>query len=355
MPDSARWSTSTTTASLIDDDGMRLGFAVVVAALLMFGAGVAAAQVNLEAEQAFRDGKRLMSDKRFAEACDAFATSQRLEQNIATLMSLADCREKNGQIATAWGLFLEAEQKTRSAADLQDLHQTADARSVALESRLSYITINVPDESRLKGLVVYRDDEPIDPGLWNRAVPVDGGQHRVEAKAPGHEPWLTLVQVAAEKDRQAVEVPRFKDLPALVKPVAKSPSTVEPEPLPLPPAPEGKKLTPKRKVAVGVGAAGVVALGVGVVFWNKADGLESDARELCPPTNCSITDADAANDINDDARGKAMIGNIAFGAGLAAVVAGGMLWYVGGPPTTSGVAIHPQVGGVTGLALTGAF
>jgi hypothetical protein len=335
---------------------MRLRISVLVAALLTISASVAAAQVNLEAEQAFRDGKRLMSDKRYAEACDAFATSQRLEQNIATVMSLADCREKNGQLATAWALFLDAEQKTRSAADLQDLHQTADARSVALESRLSYITINVPDESRLKGLVVYRDNEPVDPGLWNRAVPVDGGQHSVEAKAPGHEPWLTLVQVGAEKDRQAVEVPRFKDLPALASKPIHPPSgaEAEPEPAPLPPAPEGSRFTTKRKVAVGVAVAGVVLLGTGAVFWDKANGLESDARAICPPESCSASSAELANSLQEDARDRAMRGNLFFGAGLIAGVASGLLWYAGAP-STSGVAIQPQGGGVTGLAITGAF
>jgi hypothetical protein len=354
MPDSARWSTSTTTAFLIDDDLVRSRIAVLVAAVLLFGSRAAAAQVNLDAEQAFRDGKRLMSDKRYAEACDAFATSQRLEQNIATLMSLADCREKNGQLATAWGLFLEAEQKTRSAADLQDLHQTADTRSISLESRLSYITINVPDESRLKGLVVYRDNEPVDPGLWNRAVPVDGGQHSVEAKAPGHEPWLTLVQVGAEKDRQAVEVPRFKDLPALAHKPVHPPSGVEVEPEPLPPAPEGSRFTTERKVAIGVAVGGVVLLGTGIVFWDKANGLEKDARAICPPESCTVSSAELANSIHADAKDRAMQGNILFGAGLIAGVTSGLIWYAGAPRSPR-VAVRPQVGGVTGLAVMGRF
>jgi hypothetical protein len=59
--------------------------------------------------------------------------------------------------------------------------------------------------------------------------------------------------------------------------------------------------------------------------------------------------------INASAQDKARIGNLSFGVGLAAVIAGGMLWYVGAPTPATRVAIHPQVGGVTGLALTGAF
>ena len=36
---------------------------------------------------------------------------------VATLLNHASCREKNEQLATAWGLFLEAERQTRAATD----------------------------------------------------------------------------------------------------------------------------------------------------------------------------------------------------------------------------------------------
>lgn len=334
---------------------MRLGIAAIVSAVLTIVTSVAEAQVDAAAEQAFRDGKRLMAERRFGEACDAFATSQRLEPNIATLMSLADCREKNGQLASAWALFLEAEQITRNQADLQDLHATADERSIRLEPRLSYITINVPDESRLKGLVVYRDGDAVDPGLWNRAVPVDGGNHRIEAKAPGHEPWLTEVAVAAENDRQAVEVPRFKDLPALVKPPTASAPLypAPPRSEPRPPAREGA-FTPRRRLALGIGGASVVALGTTFVLWSKASNLQNDARVICMPSGCTAAEAALANDINDKARERALYGNVALGVGVAAAAAGGYLWLTGAP-TSRGIAIIPQLGAVTGIAATGAF
>lgn len=35
----------------------------------------------------------------------------------STLLNLASCRERNGQLATAWGLFLDAERATREATD----------------------------------------------------------------------------------------------------------------------------------------------------------------------------------------------------------------------------------------------
>ncbi len=106
-------------------------------------------------------------------------------------------------------------------------------------------------------------------------------------------------------------------------------SSIEPRPEPLPPLPEGSRFTTKRKVALGVGAAGVIAVGVGIRYWNTAQSRRDDAAQLCPSTSCSVADAARANDVNDDARHKALVGNIAFGGGLAAAIAGGMLWYAG--------------------------
>src|SRR5689334_5913935 len=78
--------------------------------------GTAQAQPSgAQAETLFRQGKELMGKGQIAEACAAFDASQKLDPTIATLLNQAACREKNGQLATAWGLFLEAERQTRSA------------------------------------------------------------------------------------------------------------------------------------------------------------------------------------------------------------------------------------------------
>src|SRR5262245_47902356 len=72
------------------------------------------AQVRPEAEALFREGKSLMRDGKISEACDAFEGSEAAEHSIATVMSLADCRDRNHQYATAWALFLQADSQTRT-------------------------------------------------------------------------------------------------------------------------------------------------------------------------------------------------------------------------------------------------
>lgn len=334
----------------------KLSFAWIIGAISLF-AGVAGAQVRPEAEKLFRDGKELMKAGKIAEACAAFEASERSEHNVATVLSLADCREKNQQYASAWALFLQADSQTRTDASKAALNSTAKARAAALEPRMSYLTINVPDESRVTDLVVSRDGVTIDRAEWNRAIPIDGGVHEISGKAPGHESWLTKVTVGPERDKQSVEVPKFKELPKLVAPPpGEGPGG--PAVLPPPPSP----FTPRRKIAIGVAAGGLVLAGVGVGFAIDARSLRSEALATCPAQSCSVQGAADANAINDRARGRALVANIGFAAGGAAVIAGAVLWFVSGPraaepaePDDDAITFAPQVGETNGFVVSGRF
>src|ERR1041385_1415807 len=165
-----------------------------------------------QAETLFRQGKDLLAKGKIAEACAAFDASQKLDPTIATLLNQAACREKNEQFATAWGLFLEAERQTRSATDTatQQLHQVAASKAAKLEPRLSTLTINAPAENRVGGLQVTRAGDVVDPGAWNKALPVDGGTYRIAASAPGNAEWSTTLTIGNEHDVKAIEIPKLK-------------------------------------------------------------------------------------------------------------------------------------------------
>jgi len=49
--------------------------------------------INVLADALFRQGRELLEQERFAEACVKLAESQRLDPKLATLMYLADCHE----------------------------------------------------------------------------------------------------------------------------------------------------------------------------------------------------------------------------------------------------------------------
>lgn len=359
-------------------------------ALVLAQPRAALAQARPEAEQLFRDGKQLLKDGKIAEACLAFEASEKAEASIATLLSLADCHEKAQQYASAWARFLAAESQTRGQPGKNAIanNRTARLRAAALEERLSFLTINVPDESRVQGLEVTLDGVAVAPGQWNRAVPVDGGAHVVSGKAPGHEPWSTTMQVSAERDRRAVEVPRFKELPDLAPPMLHKAalrggaaggdddgelSLRERGPAPSP-------FTPRRKVALGLAIGSVVLAGTGVGLGVAASGARDEALELCPRANCTAAGAEQAQAKNDRARSLALGANLGYAAAGGAAIAAAILWFTSGPErveqrgrseraasavrkpdssssssVTSSISISPLLGEAAGLSLTGGF
>jgi hypothetical protein len=240
-----------------------------VALLLALVARAAHAQPSgAQAETLFRQGKELMLKGKTAEACAAFDASQKLEPTVATLLNQAACREKNGQFATAWGEFLVAERQTRSATDdaTRQLHQVAASHAGKLEPRLSTLTITVSAENRVGGLQVLRGGEPVDPGAWNKALPVDGGSYKITATAPGNAEWSTMVTIGDERDARTVEIPKLKAA-ALVPPrVSAAPDGGAPAPTPSD-EPQRSKLVP---LALGGGAIALAGGAVGFALWGSS-------------------------------------------------------------------------------------
>lgn len=318
--------------------------ALAACVLATLGAGSAAAQPRpgaglkaAQAEQLFNDGKRLMGEGRIADACTAFEGSYDKDPVVSTLLNLADCREKNHQIASAWNHFLAAERQTRTDPAQAALNQTARTRAAALEPRLSFLIVNVPDDSRVDGLTVSRNGEDVDPAEWNRKSPVDGGTYTIEGKAPAHEPWSAKVTVGAERDIQAVNVPQFKALP---------------DPPPgeeLVGATAPSRWTGKRKASLALVGVGVAA-GAGALF------LELSARSTYDDSTLEVDDA-KQKDLYDQANSKRLYAQIAGGVAIAAVGTAAVLWFTGKPVTREqATALRPIVGrDKVGLAFAGHF
>jgi hypothetical protein len=289
--------------------------AIAVAGIAAAAGSRAHAQENPQAEQLFRVGRDLVKQGKYAEGCAKLEASQRIESNVTTLLNLAGCREKNGQLATAWALFVRAAADARKAGN-QPLAEIANGFIAKLERRLPYVTVSVPDTSRIAGLALELDGRVLDPAEYNQGIPVDPGKHEVLGRAPGHEPWTTTLEIR-EAERKSVEVPRFKELAKLAPATDVEPSRVQASGAVDDPASDG--MHPLRKAAIGAGAVGAVGLIAMTAFglqarseWNAAQDQNDDQ-------------------LREDAEGKAMLATIGGVVGIAGVAAGVTLWIVGKP------------------------
>lgn len=309
--------------------------------LIVVGAPSAHAQ-NAAAESLFSDGERLMKAGQLAQACDAFEASNRLEARAGTLINLGLCREKNNQLASAWSAFKDALTRVKDPSK----QRIATERIAAIEPRLSYVTISIPDESRIDGLVVTRNTVPVDAALWNRAVPVDGGTYVIAGRAPGHEEWSTTIDVPNELGKVSVDVPRFKELAKLMTPPPDPDKATDDASEEQVATTESSIFTPKRELALGVGAGGLVVLATGVVLGIQANGFQDDAYALCPDPTRQCPDGDRANDLLAKGQTRALLANISYGVGAAGLIGAGVLWFFGAPAShDSTVAVTPRANG----------
>ena len=179
----------------------------IVMGVLALGSPAFAQSASAEAEVLFRQGRELLEAGKIAEACAAFESSQRASAATTTLFSIGVCREKNGDLATAWGAFVEVQRVARSSSDPSDqqLGSLAQANATRLEPRLSKLTLTVAHP--IAGLEIRRGELVVGVGAWNRALPIDGGTYAIFARASGHAEWSTSVTVKAEGDTAQVEIP----------------------------------------------------------------------------------------------------------------------------------------------------
>ena len=191
------------------------------------GRTASAQNANAEAEALFRQGVALMDAGQLTEACAAFDASEQRAPAVTTLFNQAACREKNGQFATAWGWYVEAERQTRGSADptMQTLHQVAQDHAAKLEPRLSKLTINVPPKARVPGFEITRETVAVDLEEAGRPLPVDGGRYTITAHAPGYTPWKITIEIGREGDVKTIEVPILR---AVTDPVIEPPSKTVP-------------------------------------------------------------------------------------------------------------------------------
>lgn len=297
---------------------MRLGTAATFSVITALAAPLAANPDSTNAEALFYQAKSLMAQKKLAEACAAFEASQTLKPAPTTLVSLADCREKNGQLASAYEVYQRVERELRDRSDEAsvEMRGLAKLRAVKLEPRLSRLTVNVPVAAQVGGLEVLRGNDRIESAAWNQPQAVDGGTLRVSARAPDRREWSTTVTIKPEGDVQVVDVPALGE--RVTAPIPVAPDVVE-DGVGLEGQPETVRPTfwqTNRWSLVLGGAA--IALAGGAV------GFELSSRSVYDRSE-TTTDREAQDRYWDSANRRR---SIAAGLGIAAIGCAGVSLYL---------------------------
>ena len=335
----------------------KLALVLSVCALLATSTSLAAStDEKAAAEALFQEAVRLMKAGEFEAACSKLEASQRLDEAVGTLLRLGHCYEQTGRVASAWATFREA----ASLAELhgQDRrHVMARARADALESRLSTLKIVLDDSKADATVSITRNGLAVPRASWGLALPVDPGQHRIDASAAGHRSWRTLVTVG-DRGKATVRVPPLAAMSpnataeraptsasslsqsnrmrsSAEKGTSRSMSSAKPAtvatvlPSDETTADRAQARSWQRSsglVIAGVGAAGVVT---GAVLGVAAHQRNQESLDRCRPEESNTCTPDGKR-LRDESLDLAGASTIAFIAG-GALLTGGVVLYVTAP------------------------
>jgi hypothetical protein len=346
-----------------------------LALAVVFAGGAAHAQptpVDVTAAQTlFDDAKELMKVGRYDEACRKLEESQGLDRGGGTMVALALCYEAQGRLGSAWTEWNLALSDARSA-HRADRESMASEHVRALDKRMPRLRVLVA--ARTGGLEVRQDGVRVPDALWGTAVPIDPGEHRLEASAPGRRAWSTSIQVVPGPSTVDVSVPDLgasvpvappppaaapsSPVPAPAEPApsaspassspASSSSSSSPESAASPSPPDAPNLT--RTLAFVVGGGAVASVAVGAFFGLSASSKWNDAHAACPTGVCS--DRGVVNQSNDAAQ-TADMSTVFFAVGGAAALASAALFVVSSRHGRASAHVTPMFGAINGIVLRG--
>jgi hypothetical protein len=282
------------------------------------------------AEALFRAAKDLQAENKLAEACAKYAESHRLDPKPGTILNVATCHELEGRSATAWADYAEAATFAARARQAER-EKFARGKIDELAKKLSYVTFQFP---ALNDLEVLLDGRTLTPASAGTRMPIDPGDHSVEAHVPGKVTWTSRVTIEPGPAERTVVVP---------------PLAAEGPPSPAAPAPsEGpapRDASTQRAIgwlALGVGAS---AIGAGAFFGLRTLAKKSTVDDHCVGSRCDETGLRA----NDAAKDAATLSTVSFAVGGGAVVAGIVLLVTS--PSRSAAAAAPVNGASRGARL----
>jgi hypothetical protein len=329
-----------------------LSLSIFCALVTISSAAFAQGGDGAAAEALFQEAERLMTAKRYDEACAKFEESNRIDPGVGVLLHLADCHEKAGRLATAWATFQLAIPPARKGGQI-DRAEVAAKRVAALAPRLPKLVLK-SSSAPPPGLVVARNGSELSSASLGVPLPIDPGRHALTVRAPGYE--TATVELVAEEGK-TIEVV----LPALAKKPENGPEQRDAEPVRSPDGtPRAVEWGGQHTAGIVLAAAGLVGVGIGAGFGAKTLADWAEVEDRCDTSGPTIVcDAEGA-DRADAAATSGWISTAAFAAGGALLATGAIVFFtapwLGGDESEVRVTALPVFGaGELGVLVQGTY
>jgi len=309
---------------------MKLSITVVSILAL---AAAAHADNKDKADALFKQGKKLMGEKRYADACEAFEKSNKLDPGIGSQLNIAKCYEEWGKIGRAFLAYEAAEKMAKDAKDSREpkIHELV----VALEPNVPHLTIKLPKDAP-PDLKVTLDNRPVE--TLNDPFVVDPGPHLVEWSIKGGAKKNKVVPVERGGDSEVtLELPTVVSSGGGDKTGGNTGGTTGGDKTggntgggdkgggtPPTPTPPGRNM---RLGGIALGGAGIVAIGISSYLTLSARSDYKDALAAhCGgmTNNCDTTGLE----LTHDARSTANKATVVFLIGAAMVGGGAALYFL---------------------------
>jgi tetratricopeptide (TPR) repeat protein len=178
---------------------LRAGLTLLWVSALSFSALGATDEERASARSLANQAISAFKEKRYSNAADLFQRAESLVHSPVHLLYLGRALTATGNLVRAQEAYLKAAREPITPASPPAFSKAVDDATAELETlrpRLAQLQVNVSGLSRGETPEVLVDGERIPPAMVGVFVPVDPGQHRVEAKAARYLPAWRKFSVA---------------------------------------------------------------------------------------------------------------------------------------------------------------
>jgi len=302
---------------------------------------------DLETAKAlFEDGRRLMAEGKYDEACGKFEDSQKKARGIGTKFKLADCEEHRGNFGRAQALFSEVAEQAREAGQL-DREALARGRATAIDEKLAHLELDLESSD----VELQLDDRKLTTSETSALLAIPLGKHRITASAAGKKTWTKDIDVPRPGTFVIVTVPTLEDLQtdkAPVPPTALAPAAQQADD---PNAGRGA-----RRAALVLGGVGLGATVAGIAFGLQFLANNHDAKNVCPTSyGCTESEIEQHAAYIEDAHAARTRAFVSFGVGAAAFAGAAVLYFTAPRPGAVQATAGLTANGAWNVAIRGGF